>query len=180
MHALSGVLKIKNGDLSDFTTTHQYVKKSKQPALLKKQIHQNEKYDFKQKLEPFFYNECLYYLNNYGSPNAIILFYLKHGNLSEALNYCLDSTVDEEIFTETIFMKYCTKGDKLDDLLKTMHGLKNSWRVWTVILCNILLIILADEEETYFVCVLCRLSQFYTINHRNFRLFLLFIICTLH
>lgn len=131
MHALSRVTKIKSGDFSDFVTNHQYAKKPKQAAILKKQIQHNEKYDLKQKLEPFFYNECLYYLNNYGSSNAIILFYLKYGNLSEALDYCLDSTVDEETFTETIFMKY-SKGDKLDNLLKSMHDLKNSWRVWTV------------------------------------------------
>ncbi|XP_077301131.1 zinc finger FYVE-type containing 26 spastizin [Arctopsyche grandis] len=137
MHALSRVSKIKEGDFSDFVTNSQF--KWKLPIAMKK-AEKVDKYEFKRSMEPFFYNECLFYLMNYGSPNATINFYLKYGKLSEALQYCHDSNVDKDIFIEHIFLKYI-KGNDIDILLKVMHDIDNTWKIWTTYLmygCRIL------------------------------------------
>lgn len=131
MHALASISRIKQGDFSEFATSSQYHRKTSTTSFLKKQNNTNEKFALKQKLDPFFYSECLYYLTAYGSHSAIIEFYLKYNNMQEALKYCMDHAVEKETFTETIFMK-CLKADKVNELLKSMSEIDNSWNIWTV------------------------------------------------
>lgn len=132
IHALSSLQKIKQGDFSDFATSAQYVKKTKQSILTKKHNYQNEKLEFKRKLEPFFYKECIYYLTTYGTHRALINFYLKYGDLTEALQHCQSYGVDKETFTDVIFMAYL-KNDIINTLLKTMFEIDSTWTMWTVI-----------------------------------------------
>lgn len=129
MHALSRVSKIKEGDFSDFVTNFQF--KLKLPTVTKKAGNQVDKYEFIRKLEPFFYNECLFYLMSYGSPNATINFYLKYGKISDALQYCYGYHVDKDIFIEHVFLKFI-KGHDIDILLKAMYNIDNTWKIWTV------------------------------------------------
>ncbi|XP_041969101.1 zinc finger FYVE domain-containing protein 26 homolog [Aricia agestis] len=132
MHTLASVKKIKNGDYSDFQTGFVPPKKSLAHGLLRRNNNHTEpKTDHQQKrLDPFFYKECVYYLTNYGSHVANIMFYMKHSSLGEVIKYCYDNMVEKETFTDTVYME-CLKKDKVNDLLKAMSDMDSTLEMWS-------------------------------------------------
>lgn len=142
MHTLASVKKIKQGDYSDFQTATVQPKKTLAQGLLRRNNnHQEPKVDHqKKKLDPFFYKECVYYLSNYGSHVANIMFYMKHSNMNEVIRYCYDNMVDKETFTESVYME-CLKMGKVNDLLKAMSDMDSTFEMWSVGVIYLLIIV---------------------------------------
>nr|XP_026489638.1 zinc finger FYVE domain-containing protein 26 homolog isoform X2 [Vanessa tameamea] len=138
MHTLASVKKIKQGDYSDFQTATVQPKKSLAQGLLRRNNNHNEpKMDHQnKKLDPFFYKECVYYLSNYGSHVANIMFFMKQSNMNEVIRYCYDSMVDKETFTESVYME-CLKKDKVNDLLKSMSDMDSTLEMWSEYIMHI-------------------------------------------
>ncbi|XP_046971190.1 zinc finger FYVE domain-containing protein 26 homolog isoform X2 [Vanessa cardui] len=138
MHTLASVKKIKQGDYSDFQTATVQPKKSLAQGLLRRNNNHSEpKTDHQnKKLDPFFYKECVYYLSNYGSHVANIMFFMKHSNMSEVIRYCYDGMVDKETFTESVYME-CLKKDKVNDLLKAMSDMDSTLEMWSEYIMHI-------------------------------------------
>ncbi|CAH4031831.1 unnamed protein product [Pieris brassicae] len=133
MHMLASVKKIKQGDYSDFQTATIQPKKSLN--ILRR--NNTEKFDHQNKrLDPFFYKECVFYLSNYGSHDANIMFYLKHSNLGEVIKYCYENAVDKEVFTESVYME-CLKTDKVSEMLKAMSDFDSSLEMWSEYIMHI-------------------------------------------
>ncbi|XP_045502943.1 zinc finger FYVE domain-containing protein 26 homolog isoform X1 [Colias croceus] len=132
MHMLASVKKIKQGDYSDFQTATVQPKKSLAQGLLRRNNNHNEaKVDYQNKrLDPFFYKECVYYLSNYGSHVANIMFYMKHSSMVEVIRYCYDNVVDQETFTESVYME-CMKKDKVNDMLRAMIEMDSTLEMWS-------------------------------------------------
>ncbi|XP_049877451.1 zinc finger FYVE domain-containing protein 26 homolog [Pectinophora gossypiella] len=137
MHTLASVKKIKQGDYSDFQTATVQPKKSLAQGLLRRNNNHEPKVDHTNKrLDPFFYKECVYYLSNYGSHVANIMFYMKHSNMTEVIRYCYDNLVDKETFTDAVYME-CLKKDKVNDLLKAMTDMDSTLEMWTEYIMHI-------------------------------------------
>ncbi|XP_053613986.1 zinc finger FYVE domain-containing protein 26 [Plodia interpunctella] len=131
MHTLASVKKIKQGDYSDFQTATIQPKKSLAQGLLRRNSHHPEpktNHHLK-RLDPFFFKECVYYLTNYGSHVANILFFMKHSTMGEVIRYCYDNMVDKETFTESVYME-CLKRDKVSELLKAMSDMDSTLEMW--------------------------------------------------
>lgn len=74
------------------------------------------------------HQECLYYLNTYGTHLALISFYMRHDCMSEALTYLLNKDSPEEVFLEGVLQPSLERGrlgmlqgilEKLDPGLET-------------------------------------------------------------
>lgn len=83
-------------------------------------------------MDPYFYNECLYYLMRYAAHNTILQFYLRHEEIDEALNYILENRLPTEVFTE-VYMK-CLEDGKIELFQEHMHKIDSNLNVWEVIL----------------------------------------------
>ncbi|GAA6231537.1 zinc finger FYVE domain-containing protein 26 [Lates japonicus] len=74
------------------------------------------------------HQECLYYLNTYGTHLALISFYIRHDCMTEALTYLLNKDCPEEVFLEGVLQPSLERGrlgtlqgilEKLDPSLET-------------------------------------------------------------
>ncbi|KAK2826639.1 hypothetical protein Q5P01_020853 [Channa striata] len=74
------------------------------------------------------HQECLYYLNTYGTHLALISFYMRHDYMMEALTYLLNKECPEEVFLEGVLQPSLERGrlgmlqgilEKLDPGLET-------------------------------------------------------------
>ncbi|TDG99134.1 hypothetical protein EPR50_G00208230 [Perca flavescens] len=74
------------------------------------------------------HQECLYYLNTYGTHLALISFYMRHDCMTEALTYLLNKECPEEVFLEGVLQPSLERGclgmlqgilEKLDPGLET-------------------------------------------------------------
>ncbi|XP_044230886.1 zinc finger FYVE domain-containing protein 26 [Thunnus albacares] len=79
-------------------------------------------------LSSSLHQECLYYLNTYGTHLALISFYMRHDCMSEALTYLLNKDSPEEVFLEGVLQPTLERGrlgmlqgilEKLDPGLET-------------------------------------------------------------
>ncbi|XP_039992767.1 zinc finger FYVE domain-containing protein 26 isoform X2 [Xiphias gladius] len=75
-----------------------------------------------------FHQECLYYLNTYGTHLALISFYMRHDCMTEALTFLLNKDCPEEVFLEGVLQPSLERGrlgmlqgilEKLDPGLET-------------------------------------------------------------
>ncbi|XP_023142394.2 zinc finger FYVE domain-containing protein 26 isoform X3 [Amphiprion ocellaris] len=75
-----------------------------------------------------FHQECLHYLNTYGTHLALISFYMRHDCVKEALTYLINKDCPEEIFLEGVLQPSLERGclgmlqgilEKLDPGLET-------------------------------------------------------------
>lgn len=81
-------------------------------------------------IEPLFYEECLYYLQRYGTRISLLRFYIKHQQFENALNHIIDLHVTPEIFTE-IYLA-CLKDGTVDILQEHLLQIDPSFVVWQV------------------------------------------------
>ncbi|XP_034713924.1 zinc finger FYVE domain-containing protein 26 isoform X1 [Etheostoma cragini] len=74
------------------------------------------------------HQECLYYLNTYGTHLALISFYMRHDCMTEALTYLLNKECPDEVFLEGVLQPSLERGclgmlqgilEKLDPGLET-------------------------------------------------------------
>uniref|UniRef100_A0A8C5DIM3 Zinc finger FYVE domain-containing protein 26 n=1 Tax=Gouania willdenowi TaxID=441366 RepID=A0A8C5DIM3_GOUWI len=79
-------------------------------------------------LSNYLHQECLYYLNMYGTHLALISFYMLHDCVTEALTYIFNKECSEEIFLEAVLQPSLERGhlsmlqgilEKLDPGLET-------------------------------------------------------------
>ncbi|XP_062296068.1 zinc finger FYVE domain-containing protein 26 isoform X2 [Scomber scombrus] len=56
------------------------------------------------------HQECLYYLNTYGTHLALISFYMRHDCMSEALTYLLNKDSPDEVFLEGVLQPSLERG----------------------------------------------------------------------
>jgi zinc finger FYVE domain-containing protein 26 len=83
------------------------------------------------KLDPLFYEECLYYLTSYGSHAGIISFYLSHDDLVQALKHVLSQKVDPETFLDTIYIP-CLRQGLVSALHEELSAVDPTLQVWKV------------------------------------------------
>nr|XP_040055611.1 zinc finger FYVE domain-containing protein 26 isoform X1 [Gasterosteus aculeatus aculeatus] len=81
-----------------------------------------------QTLRSSLHQECLYYLNTYGTHMALICFYMRHDCTTEALTYLLNKECPDEVFLEAVLQPSLERGrlgmlqgilEKLDPGLET-------------------------------------------------------------
>ncbi|KAM9842856.1 zinc finger FYVE domain-containing protein 26 [Aulostomus maculatus] len=74
------------------------------------------------------HQECLYYLNTYGTHLALISFYMRHNRMTDALTYLLNKDSPDEVFLEGVLQPSLERGhlgmlqgilEKLDPSLET-------------------------------------------------------------
>ncbi|XP_057714797.1 zinc finger FYVE domain-containing protein 26 isoform X2 [Corythoichthys intestinalis] len=68
------------------------------------------------------HQECLYYLNAYGTHLALVSFYMRHDAMTEALSYLLDKDAPEEVFLEGVLQPALERGrlGMLQDVLEKL------------------------------------------------------------
>lgn len=69
-----------------------------------------------------FHQECLYYLNTYGTHLALISFYMRHDCMSEALKYLLNKECPDDVFLEGVLQPSLEQG-RLGSLEEIMEKL---------------------------------------------------------
>ncbi|XP_075281763.1 zinc finger FYVE domain-containing protein 26 isoform X2 [Opisthocomus hoazin] len=102
-----------------------------------------------------YYQECLFYLHNYGTNLAIISFYMRHDCMREALLHLLNKESPSEVFIEGIFIPSYETGKlhMLENLLETIDPGLESWGVYLIAACKYL------QRNNYYH-ILYELQQF--------------------
>ncbi|XP_053130387.1 zinc finger FYVE domain-containing protein 26 isoform X2 [Hemicordylus capensis] len=102
-----------------------------------------------------YYQECLFYLHNYGTNLAIISFFMRHGCLREALLHLLNKESPQEVFIEGIFVPSYKSGKlhMLENLLESIDPGLESWGVYLIAACKHL------QKKNYYH-ILYELQQF--------------------
>lgn len=88
------------------------------------------------KIGPKFYEECIFYLKQYGSHSGIISFYLRHDDENAALRYIQEQKVDPEIFLHIIYIPSLQKGT-VSSLHSRMEWMDSTLLQWKPYLCHI-------------------------------------------
>ncbi|KAL7992348.1 hypothetical protein Chor_016604 [Crotalus horridus] len=85
-----------------------------------------------------YYQECLFYLHNYGTNLAIISFYMRHDCMREALLHLLNKESPPDVFIEGIFIPSYKSGKlhMLENLLETIDPGLESWGVYLIAACK--------------------------------------------
>lgn len=81
-------------------------------------------------MEPLFYDECVYYLQRYGTRISMLRFYIKHCQFDSALNHIVDLRLSPEIFTE-IYLT-CLKEGVVDVFHEHLLKIDPTFNVWQV------------------------------------------------
>uniref|UniRef100_A0A8D0BRZ1 Zinc finger FYVE domain-containing protein 26 n=1 Tax=Salvator merianae TaxID=96440 RepID=A0A8D0BRZ1_SALMN len=102
-----------------------------------------------------YYQECLFYLHNYGTNLAIISFYMRHDRMREALLHLLNKESPPELFIEGIFVPSYKSGKlhALEELLEEIDSGLDSWGVYLIAACKHL------QKKNYYH-ILYKLQQF--------------------
>ncbi|XP_017768191.1 PREDICTED: zinc finger FYVE domain-containing protein 26 homolog isoform X1 [Nicrophorus vespilloides] len=79
-------------------------------------------------IDPIFYNECLYYLNRYGSHLSLLQFYIKNNNVHEALHYIVDNSVSTDVFIDVYLI--CLKDGIVQQLQSGMSTIDSTLEIW--------------------------------------------------
>ncbi|XP_032083490.1 zinc finger FYVE domain-containing protein 26 isoform X2 [Thamnophis elegans] len=102
-----------------------------------------------------YYQECLFYLHNYGTNLAIINFYMRHNCMREALLHLLNKESPPDVFIEGIFTPSYKSGKlhMLENLLETIDPGLESWGIYLIAACKHL------QKKNYYH-ILYELQQF--------------------
>ncbi|XP_044744679.1 zinc finger FYVE domain-containing protein 26 [Coccinella septempunctata] len=79
-------------------------------------------------VDTVFYNECIFYLSRYGSHQSLLDFYIRHGELDQALQYILGNNMGSDIFIE-IYMN-CLKDGLVNVLQENIAKIDSTLDVW--------------------------------------------------
>lgn len=82
------------------------------------------------RIQSLFYEECIYYLQKYGSPSSLLRFFVKHHDYNAALRHVLDSKIAPDVFTEIYIL--CLKNGVVDKLHACMREMDPSLEIWKV------------------------------------------------
>ncbi|KAM5274232.1 zinc finger FYVE domain-containing protein 26 isoform 2-T2 [Ctenodactylus gundi] len=102
-----------------------------------------------------YYQECLFYLHNYGTNLAIISFYMRHSCMREALLHLLNKDCPPDVFIEGIFQPSYKSGKlhTLENLLESIDPSLESWGTYLIAACQHL------QKKNYYH-ILYELQQF--------------------
>lgn len=81
-------------------------------------------------IDSIFYDECVYYLSRYGTHQSLLEFYIKHGDISKALNYIIDGQLSTDIFID-IYMR-CLKDGVINVLQEHISRIDSTLNLWKV------------------------------------------------
>ncbi|KAI4468931.1 zinc finger fyve domain-containing protein 26 [Holotrichia oblita] len=79
-------------------------------------------------LENIYYEECIYYLEKYGSHLSLCQFYIRHNDFRQTLEYIIENEVNTEIFIE-IYMT-CLKDGRIDHLQEIIFAMDPTLDIW--------------------------------------------------
>ncbi|KAJ8964678.1 hypothetical protein NQ314_004710 [Rhamnusium bicolor] len=79
-------------------------------------------------IDDIFYDECVYYLTKYGTHLSLLEFYVKHGDIDQALNYIIDYQLSNDIFVD-VYMR-CLKDGIINILQENMSKIDSTLDVW--------------------------------------------------
>lgn len=96
---------------------------------------ENKVLNFTPRIQPIFYEECIFYLQKYGSPYSLLRFFTKHNDFNAALKYVLDAKIAPDIFTEIYII--CLKDGLIDKLHACMREMDTSLDIWKVAKRNV-------------------------------------------
>lgn len=88
----------------------------------------NKHYQNKPKIDPIFYEECIYYLTKYGTHISLLEFYVRHDEIHTALNYIVEYRLCADVFIE-IYMK-CLKDGIVNVLQDEMTKIDSTLDIW--------------------------------------------------
>ncbi|CAL9686821.1 unnamed protein product [Knipowitschia caucasica] len=120
-----------------------------------------ERLDGQRRHSPF-HQECLFYLNTYGTHLALISFYMRHDCLLEAIKYLLNKECPDEVFLEGVLQPSLEKGRlwSLEEVLEKLDpGLETCSR-YLIASCQLM------QRKGHFH-TLYQLQQFMTDNVRS-------------
>ncbi|CAH0552131.1 unnamed protein product [Brassicogethes aeneus] len=80
------------------------------------------------KIDPIFYDECIYYLSKYGTHISLLEFYVRNGDISTALEYINEARLSADIFNE-IYVK-CLKDGIVNILQEEMTKIDSTLDIW--------------------------------------------------
>lgn len=86
---------------------------------------------YKPRIQPIFYEECIFYLQKYGSSLSLLRFFVKHGDFHKAVNCILETKVAPDVFFEIYTM--CLKEGVVDELHTCMREIDPSLDIWKVL-----------------------------------------------
>lgn len=92
---------------------------------------EEKKSPYKPRIQPLFYEECIFYLQKYGSPLSLLRFFVKHGDFRKAIGYILDTKVTPEVFSEIYTV--CLQEGVVDEFHTCMREIDPSLDIWKVI-----------------------------------------------
>lgn len=84
----------------------------------------------KPKLQEIIYNECVYYLNKYGTGISLVEFHLKYGHFEKALSCIIKKQLNSEVFVD-VYMK-CLKEGSVKTLQAHMSEMDSTLNIWKV------------------------------------------------
>ncbi|KRT81270.1 hypothetical protein AMK59_5262, partial [Oryctes borbonicus] len=79
-------------------------------------------------LENIYYEECIYYLEKYGSHQSLCQFYMRHNDFSQALGYIMKYEVSADTFVD-IYMT-CLKDGRIHYLQEAMQNFDPTLDMW--------------------------------------------------
>lgn len=91
---------------------------------------EGKKFLHKPQIQTPFYEECIFYLQKYGSPFNLLRFFIKHGDFRNAVNYILDTKVTPDVFSEIYII--CLEEGVVDELHACMREIDASLDIWKV------------------------------------------------
>lgn len=88
------------------------------------------RFPYKPRIQPLFYEECVYYLQKYGSPLSLLRFFVRHVDFRRVVNYVLETKVAIDVFSQIYIM--CLEEGVIDDLHACMRETDPSLDIWKV------------------------------------------------
>lgn len=81
-------------------------------------------------LENIYYDECVYYLEKYGSHASLCQFYIRHDDFRQALEYIIENEVNTDIFID-VYMTCLKDGriNRLQEVMLIMDSTLDTWKV---------------------------------------------------
>ncbi|XP_041827427.1 zinc finger FYVE domain-containing protein 26 isoform X2 [Melanotaenia boesemani] len=101
------------------------------------------------------HQECLYYLNTYGTHLALVSFYMRHECMTEALTYLLNKDCPEEVFIEGVLQPSLERGrlSMLQGIMEKLDPSLEACSRYLIASCQFL------QRRGYYNC-LYQLQQF--------------------
>ena len=99
-----------------------------------------------------FYDECVYYLNNYGSHLILCQFFVKYRDFDRVLRYICDNDLSADLFVEIYLM--CLKMGRIEELHKAIINVDVTFKMWEVRkeICTYISIIVFEVFDCYICC----------------------------